>query len=166
MTTLSKLALATLTVGVASVGAFALHEIGAVSVGSAAKSDSMVTVRGAKAPVPHERIASAAAASGENRIESSSVVTHVEVIGGSQDAKIVLLDPNGDVVFETDPTRNSTVIARDVIVPSVTVRSGEGETVELRVVSAAPPVKAPMALADALENGERLGADIFYRGDL
>ena len=166
MTTISKLALAVLTAGVASVGAFALHEIGAVSAGPAAKGDSMVTVRGAKAPVPHERMASATTARDQSRIENSSVVTHVEVIGGSQDAKIVLLDPNGDVVFETDPTRNATVIARDVIVPSVTVRSGDGETVELRVVSAAPPVRAPLSLAEALESGERLGADIFYRGDL
>ena len=54
-----------------------------------------------------------------DRIESSSVVTHVEVVGGGPRQRIVLLDPNGEEVFTHDPEANTTIIASQVRTPNV-----------------------------------------------
>lgn len=99
------------------------------------------------------------------RIESSSVVTHVEVVGGGPRQRIVLLDPDGEEVFTHDPEANTTIIAKDVVIPSVTVRDSDSEIAELRVVTAAPAIEAPAALRQALaDNAAR--PDLFYRDDL
>lgn len=98
------------------------------------------------------------------RIESSSVVTHVEVVGGGPRQRIVLLDPNGEEVFTHDPEANTTVIAKDVVIPSITVRDSPNEIAELRVVTAAPAIEAPAELRQALaDNAAR--PDLFYRDD-
>lgn len=101
-----------------------------------------------------------------SRIESAAVVTHVEVVAGDQRPRIVLLDPDGAVVYESDPTTNTTVLAKDVIIPSVTVRETDDAVAELRVVTAAKPVAAPVELQEALtaELDEPVG--MFYREDL
>lgn len=100
-----------------------------------------------------------------DRIESSSVVTHVEVVGGGPRQRIVLLDPNGEEVFTHDPEANTTIIAKDVVIPSITVRDSKDDIAELRVVTAAPAIEAPEGLRQALaENAAR--PDLFYRDDL
>lgn len=99
------------------------------------------------------------------RIESSSVVTHVEVVGGGARQRIVLLDPNGEEVFTHDPEANTTIIAKDVVIPSITVRDGPNEIAELRVVTAAAPVEAPDELRQALASRE-VQPELFYREDL
>ena len=157
---------------VAAVSVVALSAAAGLGVGEMTRSagavaDPATVVKGAKAPVRHSEIAGMQDSRiDQSRIESAAVVTHVEVIGAAKDAKIVLLDPNGDVVYRTDPTANTTVIAKDVMVPSVTVRESEGDTAELRIVAADSPARAPVALAKALEHGERINAQIFYRDDL
>ncbi|WP_420392070.1 hypothetical protein [Acuticoccus sp.] len=98
------------------------------------------------------------------RIASSSVVTHVEVVGGGATQRIVLLDPNGEEVFTHDPEANTTIIAKDVVIPSITVRDGPNEMAELRVVTAAEVVEAPVELKQALLSGD--SPDLFYREDL
>ncbi len=99
------------------------------------------------------------------RIESSSVVTHVEVVGGGPRQRIVLLDPNGEEVFTHDPESNTTIIAKDVVIPSITVRDGKDDIAELRVVTAARATEAPAELRQALaDNAAR--SDLFYRDDL
>jgi hypothetical protein len=100
-----------------------------------------------------------------DRIESASVVTHVEVIGGGPKQRIVLLDPDGREVYTHDPENNTTIVAKDAIIPSVTVRDDPGTTAELRVVTAAPPVEAPEELRQALAAGDR-SPGLFYREDL
>ena len=101
----------------------------------------------------------------QERIESSSVVTHVEVVGGGPRQRIVLLDPNGEEVFTHDPEANTTIIAKDVVIPSITVRDSKDDIAELRVVTAAPAIQAPAELRQALaENAAR--PDLFYRDDL
>lgn len=100
-----------------------------------------------------------------DRIESASVVTHVEVIGGGGKQRIVLLDPNGNEVFSHDPLHNTTIIAKDTIIPSVTVRDGPNDTAELRVVTAAPAIEAPEELKQALAAGD-VRPELFYREDL
>lgn len=99
-----------------------------------------------------------------DRIESASVVTHVEVIGGGPKQRIVLLDPDGREVYSHDPEANTTIVAKDTIIPSITVRDGPEATAELRVVTAAPAVQAPDELRQALADGTRPA--LFYREDL
>lgn len=100
-----------------------------------------------------------------DRIESSSVVTHVEVIGGGTKQRIVLLDPNGEEVYSHDPESNTTIIAKDVVIPSITVRDDPNAIAELRVVTAAPIIEAPQELRQALASGS-LEPELFYRDDL
>lgn len=101
-----------------------------------------------------------------DRIASSSVVTHVEVIGGGPKQRIVLLNPNGEEVFSHDPEQNTTIIAKDVVIPSITVRDTPSSTAELRVVTAAPAIEAPKELREALVAGVTDQPELFYREDL
>lgn len=101
----------------------------------------------------------------DDRIAASSVVTHVEVIGGGTKQRIVLLDPEGREVFTHDPEANTTIIAKDTIIPSITVRDDKDAVAELRVVTAAPAIEAPAELKQALADGEA-APDLFYREDL
>jgi hypothetical protein len=100
------------------------------------------------------------------RIASSSVVTHVEVIGGSGKQRIVLLNPDGEEVYSHDPEHNTTIVAKDVVIPSITYRDGPNEMAELRVVTAAPAIKAPAELREALVAGVTDQPDLFYKEDL
>lgn len=100
-----------------------------------------------------------------DRIEDASVVTHVEVIGGGGTQRIVLLDPQGREVYTHDPANNMTIIAKDAIIPSITVRDDPDAVAELRVVTAAPPVEAPAELRQALAYDGPM-PDLFYREDL
>ena len=100
-----------------------------------------------------------------DRIEAASVVTHVEVIGGGAKQRIVLLNPDGEEVYSHDPATNTTIVAKDVIVPSITVREAPDSVAELRVVTAAPAIEAPAELRQALA-AEETAANLFYREDL
>ena len=122
--------------------------------------------RHAAAPMAYEDAEEAVGKVDVSRIESASVVTHVEVIAGSQKPKIVLLDPDGNVVYESDPTTNTTVLARDVIIPSVTIRETPDAVAELRVVTAGKPVQAPIELQQALTTDLDEPEGMFYREDL
>ncbi|MEM9223836.1 MAG: hypothetical protein AAGB11_15760 [Pseudomonadota bacterium] len=102
----------------------------------------------------------------DDRIASSSVVTHVEVIGGGPKQRIVLLNPQGQEVFSHDPEANTTIVAKDTIIPSITVRDSASDTAELRVVTAAPKIEAPEALREALVAGVSDQPELFYREDL
>lgn len=101
-----------------------------------------------------------------SRIESASVVTHVEVVSGGQRPKIILLDPDGAVVYESDPLTNTTVLARDVVIPSVTVRETTDSVAELRIVTAAKPIRVPDELREALTAELDEPEGMFYREDL
>lgn len=101
-----------------------------------------------------------------DRIASSSVVTHVEVIGGGHKQRIVLLNPDGEEVYSHDPEANTTIIAKDVVIPSVTVRDSPSDTAELRVVTAAPAIRTPEGLREALVAGVTDQPELFYREDL
>lgn len=101
----------------------------------------------------------------DDRIEAASVVTHVEVIGGGPTQRIVLLNPQGQEVFMHDPEANTTIVAKDTIIPSVTLRDAPDAVAELRLVTAAPAIEAPAELQAALSEGAS-PRDLFYRGDL
>lgn len=101
-----------------------------------------------------------------DRIAASSVVTHVEVIGGGPKQRIVLLNPEGQEVFTHDPDANTTTVAKDVVIPSVTFRDGPSDTAELRLVTVAPEIKAPPELREKLIAGVSEQPELFYREDL
>lgn len=100
-----------------------------------------------------------------DRIEGASVVTHVEVIGGGGKQRIVLLDPDGREVYTHDPENNMTIVAKDTIIPSITVRDDADSIAELRVVTAAPAVETTEELRQALAY-DGPSPSIFYREDL
>jgi hypothetical protein len=56
------------------------------------------------------------------RPRHNPVITSVEVVG-LRDAAIVYRDRDGRVLYQTDPLSNATVVARDVVLPDVTIRS-------------------------------------------
>jgi hypothetical protein len=57
--------------------------------------------------------------------------------GGAPDTAIVYRDRDGKVLFQTDPLSNTTVVAKDVMLPEVTVRENH------RVVVTTVPIMAP-----------------------
>lgn len=67
------------------------------------------------------------------------VITSVEVVG-LRDAAIVYRDRDGRVLYRSDPLSNATVVAKDVVLPEVTVRETRKSTVEPVAANTAPPV--------------------------
>ncbi|WMS42090.1 hypothetical protein RDV64_18770 [Acuticoccus sp. MNP-M23] len=102
----------------------------------------------------------------DDRISASSVVTHVEVVGGTGRQRIVLLNPQGQEVFTHDPENNTTIVAKDVMIPSITFRDAPDAMAELRLVTAAPKIEAPAALREQLVAGVTEQPELFYREDL
>ncbi|MCB1477893.1 MAG: hypothetical protein KDJ62_03260 [Rhodobiaceae bacterium] len=96
------------------------------------------TVAHAASTERSDRLASA-------RIAKSAAATHVEVIGdfNGEPPRIVLLGPDGTEIYRTEPVHNRTIVAKDVIIPSITVRDEPGATTELVVVAADEPNEAP-----------------------
>ena len=56
------------------------------------------------------------------RTGNNAVITSVEVIG-IRDAAIVYRDRDGRILYQTDPLSNATVVAKNVLLPDVTIRS-------------------------------------------
>ena len=79
------------------------------------------------------------------RIAKSAAATHVEVIGdfNGKPPQIVLLAPDGTEIYRTEPVHNRTIVAKDTIIPSITVRDKPGATTQLVVVAADEPDGAP-----------------------
>ncbi len=66
------------------------------------------------------------------------VITSVEVVG-LRDAAVVYRDRDGRVLYQTDPLTNATVVARDVVLPEVTIRSDAQSGVRPVPVESSPP---------------------------
>jgi hypothetical protein len=79
--------------------------------------------------------------------EQAKVVT-VEVVG-VRDTAIVYRDRAGHVLFRTDPVANVTVIAKDVLLPQVTVRED----------SNASPKPTPVKTLEERDTGRLVGCD-------
>lgn len=151
--------------------------VGAVAVAAYASNNAGFydRVTGAVTETAHSlALAGAMMGSGEedafhktefDRIEPASVVTHVEVIGGGGAQRIVLLDPEGREVYTHDPVNNATIIAKDTIIPSITVRDTPDAVAELRVIAAAPAVEAPVELRSAL-NYDGPSSELFFLDEL
>src|SRR3981189_2334814 len=55
------------------------------------------------------------------RRSDENTVTTVEVIG-LRDASVIYRDRDGRILFQTDPLSNVTIVAKDVVMPELTVR--------------------------------------------
>ncbi|MFN0263644.1 hypothetical protein ACKTEK_07170 [Tepidamorphus sp. 3E244] len=82
------------------------------------------------------------------QMPASAAATHVEVVGnfGGEQPEIVLLGPDGTEIYRNDPANNLTIVARDAIIPSITVRDDADATAQLLVVAAENPTGANPAL--------------------
>jgi hypothetical protein len=67
-------------------------------------------------------------------------ITAVEVVG-LRDTAVVYRDREGRVLFRTDPLSNATLVAKDVVLPEITIRDGGHSTVN--PVPIEVPVQAP-----------------------
>jgi hypothetical protein len=67
-------------------------------------------------------------------IDPAAVVSHVELIG-PKGAVVEFRDPAGNLVYRSDPVNNTTVVAKNVVIPSFTVREREGDMAEMTLVN-------------------------------
>ena len=72
-------------------------------------------------------------------LDPAAVVSHVELIG-PKGTVVEFRDPRGKIVFRSDPLSNTTVVARDAIIPSFTSREKPGDLAQLKLVNTAEPV--------------------------
>ena len=63
-----------------------------------------------------------------------AVVSHVELIG-PKGAVVEFRDPAGNLVYRSDPVANTTVVVKNAVIPSFTVRQHEGDMAELKLVN-------------------------------
>ena len=68
------------------------------------------------------------------------VITAVEVVG-LRDTAIVYRDREGRVLFRTDPLSNATLVAKDVVLPEITIRDSGRSAVD--PVPVEVPARAP-----------------------
>ena len=71
-------------------------------------------------------------------VDPSAVVTHVELIG-PKGTVVEFRDPQGHIVFRSDPVSNTTVVAKNTVIPSFTVRERPGDMAELKLVNTVDP---------------------------
>ena len=74
-------------------------------------------------------------------INPASVVSHVELIG-PKGTIVEFRDPTGKLVYRSDPVTNTTIVAKNAVIPSFTVKEKAGDVAELTLVNTAgdPPV--------------------------
>jgi hypothetical protein len=78
------------------------------------------------------------------RTGNNAVITSVEVVG-IRDAAIVYRDRDGRVLYQTDPLSNATVVAKDVLLPDVTIRSSNQSPVRPVPIENSPVPPVPQA---------------------
>ncbi|MDR3496836.1 MAG: hypothetical protein P4L82_19750 [Ancalomicrobiaceae bacterium] len=67
-------------------------------------------------------------------IDPASVVSHVELIG-PKGAVVEFRDPSGKLVYRSDPVTNTTIVAKNAIIPSFTVKEKAGDVAELKLIN-------------------------------
>jgi hypothetical protein len=94
-----------------------------------------VTVNVVDRALKADRLMPARAAAGQR-----PAITAVEVVG-LRDTAIVYRDREGRVLFRTDPLSNATLVAKDVVLPEITIRDSGRSAVN--PVPIEVPVRAP-----------------------
>lgn len=78
-------------------------------------------------------------------------ITIVEVVG-VEDATVVYRDRDGQVLFQTDPISNVTVVTKNVVLPEVTIRQTADTEVERMPVETRRPVLSPTSPGTGCES--------------
>lgn len=99
----------------------------------------------------------------QSRLASTSDA--VEVVSTKDTVRVMLTEGDG-VVFDMDPSTNTTVLGRDAVIPPIHVTRGEESGVAVMVIENPAANEARQLLASKLRSGERLDANVFHRGDL
>lgn len=93
-----------------------------------AQAEPLYEARGSASPtVNRERKTNALPTSAA--VQSRNTITTVEVVG-VRNASIVYRDRSGNVLFQTDPLANVTIVTKNVELPEVTIRETESTEVE------------------------------------
>jgi hypothetical protein len=71
-------------------------------------------------------------------IDPASVVSHVELIG-PKGTVVEFRDPKGRLVYRSDPVSNTTMVAKNTIIPSFTVLERAGDRADLKLVNTETP---------------------------
>jgi hypothetical protein len=107
---------------------------------------------GRQSPVNHARILEVPeGTTDQSRLPSMEASARIEIIGKKNGARITIIDPDGEILFESDPTQNVTTIAKDSRIPSVTVRESandDDDVMELRVTTPLGAKNEPPAVVD------------------
>jgi hypothetical protein len=69
-------------------------------------------------------------------------ITAVEMVG-LRDTAVVYRDREGRVLFRTDPLSNATLVAKDVVLPEITIRDSGRSTVNPVPIEVPAPARAP-----------------------
>lgn len=126
---------------------------GAAIFGAAAVAESAdmkmrdIAMTSAKPPVDHAGLLgrTVADAVDQSRIEQRPQDTDVVVSGTAQSARIVVVDEDGDTIYEADPGAATTAIARDAAIPTVTVLQAPSELIQLRIITGTAPTSGAVA---------------------
>lgn len=78
-------------------------------------------------------------------------ITTVEVVG-VEDASIVYRDRDGNILFQTDPLSNVTVVTKGVVLPEVTIRELADSAVQVLPLDGIRPTLSPTAPGDGCES--------------
>lgn len=146
---------------VAAAAAVAVLSAGVVVFSATVVGERLVAMQTASAaPFEMSRQESGAVAPTVNRTgktdklpvsdaqQTRAEIKSVEVVG-VRGAAIVYRDRNGNVLFETDPLANVTVVTKNVELPEVTIREAGDVKVERMPVEEARPSEQPQGCESA-----------------
>ena len=125
-----------LMAGLAAVGAWGLV------VPSADSASKMPGADAANIPTSMNRALKGDRMSSGLRRGDENIVTTVEVVG-IRHASVIYRDRDGRILFRTDPLSNVTIVAKDVVMPELTVRETMRSTparIEVPAGLQAPPI--------------------------
>jgi hypothetical protein len=81
--------------------------------------------------------------------QRKTVITSIEVVGLSHTA-IVYRDRDGRLLFKSDPMSNVTLVAKDVVLPQVTIR--DDQNTDVAPISVPGAASEPVPLADGCDS--------------
>jgi len=90
----------------------------------------------------------------------------VEIVSAKETVRVMLTEGDGEVVFDMDPSTNTTVLGRGAVIPPIHVTRGEEPGIDVMVIENPAADEARQLLASKLRSGERLDANVFHRSDL
>lgn len=143
---------------------------GSVAEGVALQSTMLSEERKAPQPVANERepIRFAGAYSNDGTIDQSridSVLEPVEIVSDKETVRVMLTEGDGEIVFDMNPSTNTTVLGRGAVIPPIRITRGDDSGVDVLVFENPAADRARQLLASKLNSGDA-GVGVFHRNDL